>query len=233
MNSRILQSGQRRPIDRVVLINDFSKIRGGAAALVVLLAQKLMDMGVNVTLITGDNGRDLSGMADKVEIVALNETSLLDRPALLAAAKGLYNLSSENTVSDWISRNDTPGTVYHLHNWSHIFSPSIFYSLRAVARRVVMHAHDYFLACPNGAFVNYQTGHECALRPLSLACLSTNCDRRSYSQKLWRSGRHVVRSLRWDFNSHQTDILLIHPGMREPPIARVGRQSVALRCNLS
>ena len=80
----------------------------------------------------------------------------------------------------------------------------------------MMHAHDYFLACPNGAYVDYRSGKECTLKPLSLACLCTNCDRRSYTHKLWRAGRHRIRQTLWDFNRYQTDILMIHEGMREP-----------------
>jgi glycosyltransferase involved in cell wall biosynthesis len=203
-------------IDRVVLINDFSKVRGGAAALVVLLAEKLVDAKINVTLITGDDGEGLRGAANKIEIVALNEPPLLSRPPKAAAIKGLYNPSAERMLSDWISRNDTPKTIYHVHNWSHILSASIFRALHVVGERTVMHAHDYFLACPNGAFVNYRTGNECPLTPLSFACLSTNCDRRNYSQKLWRAGRHAIRKMLWDFDRYQADILLIHERMSEP-----------------
>jgi len=35
--------------------------------------------------------------------------------------------------------------------------------------------------------------HACALSaPMSMACLSVNCDSRSYAQKLWRGARHVA-----------------------------------------
>jgi glycosyltransferase involved in cell wall biosynthesis len=202
--------------DRVVLINDFSKVRGGAAALVALLAKELSEMNIDVTLITGDDGQDLKGQLNNVEVVPLDEPPLLDRPAKDAALKGLYNPAARRMLSDWILQNDTPRTVYHVHNWAHILSASIFRSLRVVSRRTVMHAHDYFLACPNGAYADYRTGKECTLSPLSFACLSTNCDRRSYSHKLWRAGRHMIRQALWDFDKHRTDILMIHEGMREP-----------------
>jgi glycosyltransferase involved in cell wall biosynthesis len=209
------KSERSSSIDRVVLINDFSKVRGGAAALVVLLAEKLTEMKIKVTLITGDDGRDLQEQISGIEVVSLNEPPLLSRPLIAAVTKGLYNRSAGRMLSDWISRNDTAKTIYHVHNWSHILSASIFRSLHIVNRRTVMHAHDYFLACPNGAFANYRTGKECTLRPLSFACLSTNCDRRNYSQKLWRAGRHRVRQALWDFDSYKTDVLMIHERMSE------------------
>ena len=208
-------SEARDALDRVVLINDFSKVRGGAAALVVLLAKELLEMKINVTLVTGDDGQHLTGELNNVEIVSLGEPPLLDRPAKNAMLKGLYNPAAAKMLSDWISRNDTPGTVYHVHNWSHILSASIFRSLSVVSRRTVMHAHDYFLACPNGAYADYRDGKECTLTPLSLACLSTNCDRRSYSHKLWRAARHRMRQSLWDFDKFGTDVLIIHENMAE------------------
>jgi glycosyltransferase involved in cell wall biosynthesis len=203
-------------IDRVVLINDFSEVRGGAATLVVLLLQALRKMKIPVTLITGDEGSDLKHLRDGVEVVSLNKQSLLNRPAGKALAEGIYNPSARALLSDWISRNDTANTVYHLHNWSHILSPSIFAALRPVWRRTALHAHDYFLACPNGAFANYQTGLACPLKPMSAACLATNCDRRSYLHKMWRVLRHASRQLLWNSGNRPMDILLIHEDMKEP-----------------
>lgn len=216
-DDELLTDGMRdEQLDRVVLINDFSKVRGGAAALVVLLAEKLVAKNIKVTLITGDDGSGLQTLLPGVNVVSLNEPPLLDRPAKVAAIKGLYNSSANQMMGDWIAHNDTPGTVYHVHNWAHILSASVFRALYSVRHRTVVHAHDYFLACPNGAFVNYRSGEECRLAPLSMACLATNCDRRSYAQKLWRAGRHVVRQTLWNLNQNRTSVLLIHDGMREP-----------------
>ncbi len=52
--------------------------------------------------------------------------------------------------------------------------------------------HEYSLLCPNGGFFNYRTEQACTLDPLSASCLTTDCDSRSYSRKLWRSLRHAV-----------------------------------------
>lgn len=215
-DDELLPPEMRDEIDRVVLINDFSKVRGGAAALVVLLAEKLVAKNIKVTLITGDDGSGLQTLLPDVDVVSLNEPPLLDRPAKVAAIKGLYNSSANRMMADWITHNDTPRTVYHVHNWAHILSASVFRALHRVRHRTIVHAHDYFLACPNGAFVNYRSGEECKIAPLSVACLATNCDRRSYAQKLWRAGRHAVRQTLWSLNQNQTSVLLIHDGMREP-----------------
>src|SRR3546814_17598218 len=52
--------------------------------------------------------------------------------------------------------------------------------------------HDYFLACPNGAYFTFPRNAPCGLRPLSPACIASNCDSRSYSHKLVRIVRQDV-----------------------------------------
>jgi glycosyltransferase involved in cell wall biosynthesis len=63
--------------------------------------------------------------------------------------------------------------------------------LRAARGRTL---HEYFLFCPNGGFFNYNTSEVCRLEPMSGACVTTNCDSRSYPQKLWRCARHSAMS---------------------------------------
>ena len=61
--------------------------------------------------------------------------------------------------------------------------------------RLFVTLHDYFIACPNGAFFNFVQNEKCKLQPLSASCLSSNCDRRSYVQKLWRCLRQLVQRI--------------------------------------
>ena len=52
--------------------------------------------------------------------------------------------------------------------------------------------HDYFLACPNGAYYRYRDAKPCALRPLSAACVMTQCDRVGYAHKAVRVARQIA-----------------------------------------
>lgn len=78
-----------------------------------------------------------------------------------------------------------------------------------------------FLACPNGVYMDYQEGKVCERRPLSFSCVTTNCDKRSYAQKLWRVARHrtLFRSL--DPAAGWAGIVAIHPDA-VPRLARAG-----------
>ncbi|MCT2398714.1 glycosyltransferase family 4 protein [Novosphingobium mangrovi (ex Huang et al. 2023)] len=200
----------RRGPERVVLFHDFSQALGGASYLVQVLIGQLRARGIPVTFFSGDDGAHFH--REDVEFIALHGQSLLDRSKLGAATVGLYNHSAYAVIRDWIGRNDTPGTVYHLHGWSKILTPAVFGALRAVGERTILHGHDYFNCCPNGAFFNYVTERDCRLEPLSGACLRSQCDKSSYAEKLWRAGREGLRRALLGGLANIERMLLIHPG---------------------
>jgi glycosyltransferase involved in cell wall biosynthesis len=182
-----------------------------------LLSVRLMaEAGLPVTFIVGDDASKCPLDRDKVEIIALGETTLLNRPFLDRAVGGLHHPAAERLIADFIRTRDTPRTVYHMHNWSQIFSPSAFRALAPVADRLFLSAHDFALVCPNISYSNYQkAGAACTLKPLSLACLGTHCDRRAYSHKLWRAGRSIALKLAIDFQKARPLVGIIHPTMSE------------------
>jgi glycosyltransferase involved in cell wall biosynthesis len=89
-------------------------------------------------------------------------------------------------MNDLLELFDNKETVVHLHAWVKSLSASVIAAILQQDFPVVMTLHDYFSVCPNGGFYNYQTQLPCTLKPMSMACLASNCDTRSYSQKLWR-----------------------------------------------
>lgn len=170
---------------------------------------------IAVSYLCGDAGENAALEADGVSVVALGSQDLLNAGKLSALTNGFHNRTASRMISDWIIRNDTPRTVYHVHGWSKILSPSVFQALDPVAERTVVHAHDFFTACPNGAFYDYQNRQVCERRPLGMDCLTTACDKRNYTHKLWRSARgynlfHQLRS-REKFRR----IILLHEKMEE------------------
>ncbi|WP_011581915.1 MULTISPECIES: glycosyltransferase family 4 protein [Chelativorans] len=197
--------------DRVVIINDRSAAVGGASNLSLLLRTSLQEKGVPVTFFAGDQASPAASGADTIN---LNGLHLLEQSRLAAFAAGIYNSSAYAALEQFIRSSDTTSTIYHVHGWSKILSPAIFRALGSVRQRVVLHAHDYFLVCPNGGFVNYPGLSVCNLRPMSMACLTTQCDKRGFHQKLWRSARHAVRQAVFDIRAKSAHIVLVHEGMR-------------------
>ncbi|WP_221967453.1 glycosyltransferase family 4 protein [Rhizobium leguminosarum] len=200
-------------IDRVVIIDDYSVARGGATALAVLSAKLFRELDIPVTYICGDDASNAELVALGVSMVGLNSRDLLSAERAKAFVTGIHNGAAVRMVANWIAANDTANTVYHVHGWHQILSPAIFRALLPVARRCVVHAHDFFTACPNGAFFDYQAQEICLRRPLGGSCIATACDKRSYSHKLWRAARgsNILRLLkdRADFGR----IILLHEKM--------------------
>ncbi|HET7412266.1 MAG TPA: glycosyltransferase [Pararhizobium sp.] len=162
----------------------------------------------------GDDGRNNELEALGVDTVRLGGRELIQERPFRAATRGLYNRAARSMITEWIKEHDTPDTVYHVHGWAKILSPSVFTALSAVAGRTVIHAHDFFLACPNGSFVDYGKGEACHRRPLSLDCLTTNCDKRSFAQKLWRVGRSATLRRTLDGTAPWAAVLMIHEKMQ-------------------
>jgi glycosyltransferase involved in cell wall biosynthesis len=205
--------------DRVVVINDDAVARGGAAAIALAGAKLVAARGIPVTFLSGSDevAPDLAPRGIAVEI--LGGRQLLERGRLAGATSGLYDHATRGALEHWIDAHDTPRTVYHLHNWHKVLSPSAFVPLRRVAARLVMSAHDFFLACPNGAYFHYPRQRECELVPNGVACVATACDRRHYAHKLWRVARHELRHRLFDLTASQAQVIAVHEAM-VPLLAR-------------
>ena len=215
-------------IERIVVINDSSVAKGGATGLSLASALAFRKRGLAVTLLTGDAGQNSELDEAGVEVVALGQDRLLSSPMHKVLFSALYNGSAKDMVAGWIARNDTPGTVYHLHGWAQILSPAVFQALKPVSSRLVLSAHDFFLVCPNGAYAFLNNGAVCQLTPMSAACVRANCDRRSYAHKLWRVARQSVRQSLFDFRREAPPVLAIHEAMR-PFLVRGGIPEAAVR----
>lgn len=197
-------------LDRVVVINDRSARIGGASNLAILSAGLLQDAGIAVTYFAGDAAGSDPPAADTIN---LDAQPLMQQTRIQALTSGLYSRHAYAALQDLIAHIDTPGTIYHVHGWSKILSPSIFRALWPVRQRVILHAHDYFLSCPNGGFANYRKNQVCPLTPMSVQCLTTNCDKRGYHEKVWRSTRHLLREYFYPTRQIPANIVVVHQRM--------------------
>jgi glycosyltransferase involved in cell wall biosynthesis len=214
-------------LDRVVVINDDTTESGGAAAVALASVRLLREREVPVTVLSGDGGSAALAQLG-AETVALGGQHIMSGNRAAAALRGLYDASTGTALADWIAAHDTPGTVYHLHNWHKVLSPSVFRALRQIAARLLISAHDYFLVCPNGGYFRYPQQSACELTPGSTRCLVANCDRSHYGHKLWRAARHEVRRFLFDLTDTLADILVVHDGM-VPHLTRAGVPRQRLR----
>ncbi len=202
----------RRTPSRVVILSDFSKVRGGASKLAVLQATLLAEQGIPVTYFCGDEGHQLP---PSVEVAAMARQRLLDQSKLSAAVSGIWDRATQTRMAAWIARHDRPDTIYHIHGYHQTLSPSVLWPLKKVGHRTVMHAHDYFLSCPNGAFFDFRQHETCERRAMSASCILRNCDKRSYGQKLWRVLRQASQDRARGRMLPNVTTVLLHPDMEQ------------------
>ncbi|GGL77383.1 glycosyltransferase family 4 protein [Wenxinia marina] len=216
----------RRP--RLVVVNDATVARGGATGLALLQARLAAARGLEVVYFAGDRGAPAEFARHGITCLSAGGDELAKSAPLTAGTRGLYNRAARDLVRETVAATDTPHTVYHVHSFSKTLSPSIFSALRPVAHRTFVHAHDFFLACPNGGFMDYRRMKPCERVPLSLDCLGTNCDKRSYAQKLWRVARQDVLHRTMPRDAPWAGIVLLHPAMA-PYMERAGYPPARLR----
>lgn len=224
----ILEMTHPRVPNRIVVINDDAVERGGAAAIVLASIRQFRQREIPVTLLSGGNEFDPELARLGVDAVGLGGRHILDGPRGSAALRGLFDPSTRAALARWLRTHDTPGTIYHLHNWHKVLSPSIFGPLRRVLPRLVITAHDYFLVCPNGGYFLYPQQTVCELDPGGVQCMLTACDRRHHGHKLWRVVRDQLRRRTLDLGAADAAVIAVHEAM-VPHLTRGGIAAASLR----
>jgi glycosyltransferase involved in cell wall biosynthesis len=185
----------RTPLN-VVIVNDSAAATGGSERVAVAEASGLARRGHRVTLIAGDGEPDPELVDAGVKVRMTGQPTTLDDPRRArAAARGIWNRASAALVRDVLNGVDRRSAIVHVHGYTKVLSASVIRAAVDSGLPAVATLHEYFVACPNGGFFNYQRDEVCHLTPLSARCVATNCDARAYSHKLWRVARTAVQ--RW------------------------------------
>lgn len=179
----------------IIVVNDFAFVNGGAAQVALESAIALSHRGHAVTFFSavGPATDQLLRSSVKVEIVGQHDVRT-DPNRLRAVAQGVWNELAGNRLAAMLSDLDPSATIIHVHGWIKALSSSIVRVALKGNFPVVTTLHDYFYACPAGGFYNFRSRTICKLKPLSISCILENCDRDSYSHKLWRVSRQLTQN---------------------------------------
>ncbi|MDR3434984.1 glycosyltransferase [Telmatospirillum sp.] len=178
----------------VVVLNDFCHVQGGASKVAIDEAINLARLGVRVIFV-GAVGPICEELRDApLSVHCLEQPQLLDvtrHPSV--ALQGLWNAKAARQVSEILRPLPRHNAIVHLHGYTKALTTSPVRAAKRLGIPVICTLHDFFAACPNGAFFNYETSRPCTKRPLSMACVLTQCDKRRYLHKLFRVARAVVQ----------------------------------------
>jgi len=180
-------------LDNVLIVGDFADVTGGQAKVAIDSARLLADHGICVTFFAACGPVSERLEHPGIDVICLGQKTILDDPNRLRAMRsGIWNVAARKALREVTQRFDPARTVLHCHGYAKALSPSIGPELAAGPLKSVFTMHEYFLACPNGGFYDYNRHEICTRTPLGASCLTTNCDVRSASHKAWRVLRGAV-----------------------------------------
>jgi glycosyltransferase involved in cell wall biosynthesis len=178
----------------VVVLNDFCHAQGGASRVAIDEAIALHRLGLDVTFLgaVGPIDNDLS--AAGVRTRCLQQQQLLDaerHPGALLQA--LWNRQAYREVQSLLKSLDRRQTIVHLHGYTKALTTTPVLAASRGGFTTICTLHDFFAACPNGAFFDYRQRQPCSLRALSGRCVFTDCDKRHMAHKAYRVARGLAQ----------------------------------------
>ena len=177
----------------VVLILDHAHVNGGQAKVAIESALGLRARGHEVTLFAAVGPADPCLAQAGVEVVCLGQDDAHSTAHPLAfAGRMVWNRAAAQALSLRLAACDPARTIVHLHGFAKALSPAIGPVLARSGLPLVYTLHEFFLVCPNGGFYDFPGEAICRRRPMSLSCVTTNCDSRSYPHKLLRLARQAA-----------------------------------------
>jgi len=192
----------------VVVLNDFCHIQGGASKVAIDEAVGLAHQGIKVIFV-GAVGPICDALRQApLRVECLDQAQLLDvarTPSVVL--QGLWNTKAAARVRGILASLSPSQTVVHLHGYTKALTTSPVRAAQSLGFTVVCTLHDFFAACPNGAFFDYGRATPCPRRALSLGCVTARCDKRHYVHKLFRVVRGYLQRVAGHFPASVDDYI--------------------------
>lgn len=158
---------------KVLQVNKFNYLRGGADKYFLDLSQVLEQAGLKVAKFSMKHSHNLPDPNEKFFVSTVN----FNRPGLHAILKAIPRM-----MYSWEARlkfrkllNEFKPDIIHIHNIYHQISPSILSEAKKHNLPVIMHIHDYKLVCPNYKMFNKGKVCEKCKGGLFHMCFFTRC----------------------------------------------------------
>ena len=164
----------------ILIVADHAWINGGQSKVAIESALGLAARGHKVAYFAAVGPADARLAAAGIDVICLGQhdiNSMTSNPGFIQQI--LWNRPAAEQLRAAIAAMDPADSVIHVHAWAKAVSPSIGAVLKNSPVPCVYTMHEFFLVCPNGGFYDYQKAETCHRTPMSMSCLTTNCDARN------------------------------------------------------
>ncbi len=178
----------------VIILNDYCHINGGASKVAIDEAIGLAEAGVKVIFVGACAPICPELKNAPMEVICLGQTELINAGKNpLVMLQGLWNFKAAKVMRELLKKMDKANTIIHLHGYTKALTTSPVRVVNRLGFKIVCTLHDFFPACPNGAFFDYVKCKPCPKRAMSFDCIKTQCDKRHYVHKLYRVVRTFIQ----------------------------------------
>lgn len=166
---------------RILQVNKYNYIRGGAEKYFIEITKELRELGHQVAIFSMNHPNNIPSDFDKyfVSRISFNEGGLKNK--VIGPFRILFSFEARRKFRRLVK--DFKPDVIHIHNIYHQISPSILRVARKRKIPVIMHLHDYKLVCPNYQLLAHNKICYRCLGGKYYNCLRQKCFKNSF----WKS----------------------------------------------
>ncbi len=175
----------------VILICESARVTGGAERVAVLEALELRRRGIRVGFIAADPEVDPRLAEAGVELLLTPAHSWFEESDKQKRSKMFFSNPFVREPVEAFLKNFPPiETVVHIHSFRLKLSGTPIAVAQELGFRTVFHCNEYATICPTSLYYNHRGQANCALKPLSLGCLTCECQGQKWRHKLPKLTAH-------------------------------------------
>jgi glycosyltransferase involved in cell wall biosynthesis len=176
---------------KVVIVNDYANVNGGAAKVALQSAMGLAKRGYPVEFFASVGRPDPRLEEHGINITRLDQLPYNRDPKVLRSViRGIWNQGAACRFRALLGKCDPENTIVHFHMFRNSLTTSVAYAASRMGFPMIYTAHEYAMGCPYGGFFNYRKNRICEQKGLSAGCLASHCNTGSYAKKLWNYANH-------------------------------------------
>ncbi|KKQ59875.1 MAG: group 1 glycosyl transferase [Parcubacteria group bacterium GW2011_GWE2_38_18] len=167
---------------RVLLVNKFNYLKGGADKYFIELAETLNQAGVETAKFCMSDEKNLPDKNNKYFLSKIDFNDFKLGDAFKYLGRILFSIEAAKKFESLL--NDFKPDIVHIHNIYHQISPSILRVAKRHKLPVVMHLHDFKLLCPNYKMYTQNQVCERCKGGKFFNCTRYRCLKNSYAKSL-------------------------------------------------